>query len=814
MPPKRSTKSASRRSTPVSPPKPTNPSATPRQTRSSARSRSKSLEFASSPNRIKSLTAANLPRVEEEETTPPPLVQIDDDVTSPESPSLSNSSYTEHDQTELEALDRDAIIENLPDLAQDAAAILAIFTGTNPKSLKQTYDELVAVSSKLNRRCHTLHARLNISLQPFQTSKFIKIELISRRVANVDWNAPLSTGPWRPDALLQLANLAKTVATLTVEPKELDNLLDLLSNVFPLPFLTLSSGINETPNYVSLFTISLHMDLITQKFIRWLESSAQASGIDPDVALDQLFLDEDRRAHLESLLRKEDHDELDGIILDRVQQIRQYFSTDGHDPVDVNALRAEFPYNDFIVNLLTWIVDRRNELQRVITSRGGVNRMVDLMVAKDFTPTAAIDDTVQEEEDTISIRAGPSVQVTDQPTVTSSAKRPRGRPRKSGSLAKNIDRLKEIEAQKAALTSTTPVTSSSVPTSYQPEENQPLDDDQPVIDIEDEDRGESSSAPALSQGRSQRTSTRGEYNGPVPTKQTAKLLQKLAYQKIQSNKENIETGETKKKSFLDRQPGATRISFSDDGDGRRSSPPKRTRQAQRSDSEESDFETDTRSPKRIRNDQGKQREVERTAMPEDDDLIADDSGVAQDEEDRNQLAVDQQLKSSLTNERREERRAGIGLAGSTVQARQTQRSRNVSEPAARPRSPSQEPPPSSRYDIVNSQAKINVRKAISGDVYHEQNRRAWTPDETERLIDLIAIYRTAWTMILKADAEHEDGPELQNRTDVQLKDKARNIKMDYLKGRIPLPEGFGSVSIGPRLKNKLTELGIQYDGER
>ncbi|KAK5260750.1 hypothetical protein LTR40_003571 [Exophiala xenobiotica] len=57
---------------------------------------------------------------------------------------------------------------------------------------------------------------------------------------------------------------------------------------------------------------------------------------------------------------------------------------------------------------------------------------------------------------------------------------------------------------------------------------------------------------------------------------------------------------------------------------------------------------------------------------------------------------------------------------------------------------------------------------------------------------------------------HVDGPLLQSRDQVGLKDKARNIKLDFLKARRRLPRGFERVSIGDRMLNKLRELGIDY----
>ena len=59
-----------------------------------------------------------------------------------------------------------------------------------------------------------------------------------------------------------------------------------------------------------------------------------------------------------------------------------------------------------------------------------------------------------------------------------------------------------------------------------------------------------------------------------------------------------------------------------------------------------------------------------------------------------------------------------------------------------------------------------------------QVRRPWSEEATGRLIDLIedGRYGTCWSLI-----ESLQDPLLEGRGQVALKDKARNIKLDFLK---------------------------------
>ena len=60
-----------------------------------------------------------------------------------------------------------------------------------------------------------------------------------------------------------------------------------------------------------------------------------------------------------------------------------------------------------------------------------------------------------------------------------------------------------------------------------------------------------------------------------------------------------------------------------------------------------------------------------------------------------------------------------------------------------------------------------------------QSRTAWTSVETEMLLYLITEYGTSWKLLKNED--RNQGHVLEARDQVSLKDKARNMKMDYLK---------------------------------
>lgn len=98
-------------------------------------------------------------------------------------------------------------------------------------------------------------------------------------------------------------------------------------------------------------------------------------------------------------------------------------------------------------------------------------------------------------------------------------------------------------------------------------------------------------------------------------------------------------------------------------------------------------------------------------------------------------------------------------------------------------SPAQSQPPTrSQAQIADQQKRINklakdqVRARAPAKV---QTRRPWSPEETSMLIEYIMEHGTSYAFIKKLD---EGGQNiLEGRDQIALKDKARNIKTDYLK---------------------------------
>ncbi|KAJ9238500.1 hypothetical protein DTO169E5_4700 [Paecilomyces variotii] len=90
---------------------------------------------------------------------------------------------------------------------------------------------------------------------------------------------------------------------------------------------------------------------------------------------------------------------------------------------------------------------------------------------------------------------------------------------------------------------------------------------------------------------------------------------------------------------------------------------------------------------------------------------------------------------------------------------------------------------------------------------YSRARRRWSNEENERLIYLIENYGVSWATLKRKDDVMEDGPKLEDRDQVQLKDRARNIKIEYIRNGYELPRNFDKVTLKKTDIDRLRAIG-------
>ncbi|GFF33333.1 hypothetical protein IFM58399_03506 [Aspergillus lentulus] len=93
-----------------------------------------------------------------------------------------------------------------------------------------------------------------------------------------------------------------------------------------------------------------------------------------------------------------------------------------------------------------------------------------------------------------------------------------------------------------------------------------------------------------------------------------------------------------------------------------------------------------------------------------------------------------------------------------------------------------------------------------------KGRQRWTPAEDARLIRLIGEHGCRWATIMRqndAQAAEDGEVQIQGRDQVQLKDRARNLKIAFLRDELPLPKNFEAVTMKATDYAMLEKRGIK-----
>ncbi|KAJ9632600.1 hypothetical protein H2204_007904 [Knufia peltigerae] len=836
----RSARSVSRKNSPISPPRPSSSSALHAQPTSAQQPlRARSHDITGAHQQWQHVVQG-LGTVGEE-----PDLQQD---TPHDSASIQFGSDTSRNtEDDLEDLDRDAIIDVLADLYDDSNNVFALFDNLNDNSLHSYCDALWKQHSSPRLRFRRREAQFLGGLETYGTSDFILPELIVLKIAGKVNIRDVAVGPaLQTLPIIYIANLSSAIlhvfsllpehqATFTQHIyndmcHEDDDLDERVPSAFAGPkHYPLSPKLTDD-------LIDLSVDVVTQVFIQEAqEKLASEIYFDPDKLAKKVFWDE--------------HDHYQGYsstktrpkAIQRLSSVRKHFRTDSQKPLDLDGLRQEFPWPDFALKVLKWSLARKAELDNLVRGLGGIDTIIDAIKSIDI---ADLEDAKKLADMAATTSADYVAAATEQisPVVTTERQRP----------ATDAGRLRELRERLSARISeasieqpnSSPrgitsgfqaVNQREIPQSPSVAEDSGEDDVEGIVQEAVEVVEEAVQSGDVDDNASYLLHEDEEPAGPdwlckdptqeiESTQQTRMVLSVLQGQQEPNGPENRRQGEDgtsqpHKRSFLDRQPNAHKVNFteaSDDEDA--ANPPKPTKRPRpierESESEEEEFQLDTRPPpKKVRSDgpQGRQLPWDRSSRraPSSNVSVVVPSkptgGRATSTQPRSTRASAQPSGQRISVEI--EKGAPAASHGAPPSSAPPPRHAQSSSRSRRDTSP---PFPDVR--TVNAEAKRNTQlsRALRGGAA-VQVRRGWTEAETHRLIELVELVNgPLWVRIREEDFAHADGPELRNRDQVALKDKARNVKMDFLKARRRLPAGFEKVSIGNRMVGKLRELGIDY----
>ncbi|OAX81486.1 hypothetical protein ACJ72_04171 [Emergomyces africanus] len=690
---------------------------------------------------------------------------------------------SEHEAREM---DPTIMIEALPDLdtsAKNVLRVLAPRTFSLPGILKNF--EVASFRARVKRIQETFDTQRKY----FGGQHFIPV------LAAVNMLPSLQHVPWYPDEFIQKANLAQFALDLIplrgkISPFSeyyLSDLDDYFPTFFMSSFLLPEENGMKQPGQSALLaeTFQLGLEIRTQRAIAELRSEQTSLEFVPDVVLDDIFTTTRNSENEVETLRgweinglHADSDDISDQFRDKVNErresIRKYFDTDKSGPfVHFTPLESSFPWSQFVAQTAKWIRMRADEIDAQLESQTSLDEAVE-MLQIEVDRRSSLD---QEGIDSIreSTKSAPSANGAAHPEQADVQK-----PQEEDSTSKRQSVLsigKGIFKSKAFVSHLMNLQArmgSSLASSAQAASN---------VGPSRSSGSHKASAQTFRQSATPAEPTRQtpQYASSLPSpSEIVKVAER--HRLATASLRQKPTFKTPPAAFIDRQADAHRLSpigSSQLSSGRSHQLIGRSKKRQAFEPEQSE---------------GQSHEGPQSS---DEDVFETDSRNIPVEKKRPSLAA-------LTGRKRRR----IETTPSGTQPRQ-------SEATVRPleRLESCQDAPTEARSVESVGNVANITPVLTGSEMSRRVRKPgggripWSVDECNQLKNLIIRYGPKWAKIKQVDDSLEN-PKLSLRDQVNLKDKARQMAVDYYKTGQPLPENFEKVALKTEDKRKLREIGI------
>ncbi|KAF8862596.1 hypothetical protein BDZ45DRAFT_799084 [Acephala macrosclerotiorum] len=708
---------------------------------------------------------------------------------SPAASQMSGSTaVTSISQTEIKDLDPYTISETLPDLFARSQKILDLLAPTNvtEEKVKAIAKELRVNGSKRAKKLKYLEDSFEPTRKYFGR-KYDYINRVHILKALVGSDEP-GDGAFRPDNVLFAANLVTVVKKIMATEKRSSETLTILYRLgqFPEPFVrSFGKDVQYGRSKLLEQSFALGLDIRTQYVISILENGKDHDNFNPDLVLASTFYTVDGRSEsfeeyvtngrLNNVLRGEPSHSEEQVaqIHNRFHEIRTAFrqskqAIEAGDVVDFDQLEELFPWSTFLTNLVSWARSRYDEISESIANQGGVEG-----IKADLLETMEIFD---------------SQSAVDSEQVTSFSKKTQLQPPAPIVSSNSSFAGREQVLQLAKMKRATGVPSSAPPVNHSaPSSSLPQQRTAPAR--APQERGSDNS-------RNNQSPAREDYDDyyvafddgddmviPASGRPAAEYASSWQAYSNEKNKENLDVAKpTKKRSLLDSQPNAQRAAKWSSQEGTPEASSKRRRPTVEEESEDGGFESDRRVPDPSRRSNAA---VSRRAGP-----VA--AAPAPKRVRTQQRSVSVEAESGDTAIRRQERAEA---------ARQADNRRAAAE------DDSDEECPAPTATQVSMVARQEVMRRKMAQKVPSKKRTAWSEADTDYLIRGIEEIGCSWAVLFKLDGWDVE------RDQVALKDKARNLKVNFLKAGVPLPANFDNVRLGKKEVNAVKAVIPDYEPE-
>jgi hypothetical protein len=644
--------------------------------------------------------------------------------------------------------------------------------------------ETLQPGSDYNEEYHDFDMVLNVHLQHFRSEEgYIHIRAIHRALFGTNGGAAASQSGL--DLILYLTNLLVFAKHIRSDrnAKDMWEALRNLDITFPEQLMpSLIQGAEPTAAGESALlqdTFDLALDLRTQLAILVLQRSSTDPELNPDDVVTEVFLrSESSQATDGSFVRGWNVTALGGedsslpkvfenAVVERLEKIREFFPMDEEslehgDVVDLEGLGDSFPWEPTILRLLHWVRLRHRELRTVIDGIGGAMAIArnvkqaheNLQPAPEqtqaprellrrkrtsfgrdrrrssrkFDPTAPVDlralDVLKMRERDSGVHFEVNVapqdlqeEVLQQPVEQVQVEHPAVEQQQDDWQSRLEDDEEQAEDQR--------------------EQQQPVE--QQMEDVEEHQPVEQQVEEVEEQIE--------EPNTSGPPQSSLDLLKLLKDAKLQKENRPI--------SIFDRQSTAQRVEFGDGFDETQPTP---------------------RPSNKAKGKQPAQPSSRKRPRSTDEDTDSED---AFETDDRASRVPDRRRNAPLAKKARVDPSSSGAPTSHQPPRRLTQQEPEQEESVSETEAPdmTEEAPPST-FRSQQQLAKLNRLQSVPRG--ESKQRVAWSQEATEAFMEYMGIYPCKYSTILQYD--RDEGPGLlQTRSQIDLKDKARNMAVTMIK---------------------------------
>ncbi|KAF2033622.1 hypothetical protein EK21DRAFT_57998 [Setomelanomma holmii] len=713
---------------------------------------------------------------------------------------------------EAEFLDPKKMLKHLRKLCESASEFLEHLAPDQGRVEDDMHHilEIQKPDSDFTDEYRDFNEELELHLKHYKSEEHNYIHLRAAHRALFDANHDVAAAQSGLDLILYLANLlvfAKQMIHSDRNEKETWDALRQLDHSFPSQFMRALDAESTSAGESGLLqdTFNLALDLRTQLAILVLERSSADSDFNPDDVLTEVFLRlESSQETIGAIVRAWNIAALGGgdsalpsqfriSVIARLNKIREHFPLDNEslesgDVIDLEGLGANFPWDATILRLLHWARLRHRELHAAIEALGGgvailqnVKRQIEEPRRTSQPPRAASipQESPRRKRKSFGERRRTSRRFDPHAPIDVRA----------------IDALKARERLSAASSAQTAQEEQTTEPIVveEPQEELPVADEQlierqPIVGEEEQeqpvDLGEEVVHP-----EDEVVEAEDQLNAQPagPPASSAALLQAL--KKVSNpGKENRTT------SIFDRQAHAQRVEF---GDG---------------------FDTQS-TPGPSTQQKGKQRAQPspRRKRPRTVEIDSDSEDDAFEAEDRAARVQVRRQKAPVTKKVRIDPASSAAPPSHQPPPRRNVHDDFIPEPEQESVSETEAPdmteeaPPSSLYQDQKKLAKQNRNILVPRSRIDERKPRTdWTTEAENAFAEYMEMFPCKWAAIERHDRD-EGYKLLQDRTQVNLKDKARTMAINMIKSGTGLMPGFEDV-IKPHTKDgeRLLDAGYEW----